>query len=186
MIASTFLVKSNGPKCQRPFVTMRYIDQFFLCLSAQRSVMLMMITLLSHCDYCGGNVEVGKKRCVGVHPPPPPPTLLSSIFQGGPSVAACFSTKAINFSSKKPYALSLHISIKFEWHPPHKNWHQIVSNYAKVYISEKLCHLLHIFFCLMCSKRDNGHSCLKVLLLTDNVLVIICHHYFVIIESRVI
>ena len=47
---------------------------FLFCLSAQRSVMCLMMIPLPHCDNLWTNLEVAKiKQCVGVPPPPPPP-----------------------------------------------------------------------------------------------------------------
>ena len=52
---------------------MIFVFFFFFCLSAQRSVMSMMIIPLPHYDNIFEKKIWSRKKCVGVPPPPPPP-----------------------------------------------------------------------------------------------------------------
>ena len=89
---------ARGGSCPPPPYGFRFFFYFFFfyyyyycfCLSAERSVMAMMILPLLHYEnLCWKFFEVGKK-CVGVPPPPPPP--LSDFFRAGAKFLASRSS----------------------------------------------------------------------------------------------
>ena len=71
-----FLARRQGAGGQFPPPPMIFF--FFFCLSAQRSVMSMMMIHQPIMIICGKTFEV-EKKCVGVPPPPPPSPRSSAV-----------------------------------------------------------------------------------------------------------
>ena len=76
-----------APGGQLPPLWFSFFFFFFFCLSAERSVMAMVILPLLHYE----NFLKLEKKCVGVFPPPPPPPP-SDFFRAGAKFLASRSS----------------------------------------------------------------------------------------------